>query len=56
MYCGSEKLKMNCSTNSKTGCGLIVKIDRQSDRQRRYKENGAILLVRIGGSIDKGGK
>lgn len=29
--------------------GLTDKIDRQSDRQMRQKENGAILLVERGG-------
>ena len=30
--------------------GPIVEIDRQSDRQRRHWEYGAILLVEMGGS------
>ena len=29
---------------------LIIEIDRQSDRGRKRRENGAILLVKAGGS------
>ena len=32
-------------------CGLIDGSDRQSDRQRRHKAYGAILLVEIDGSF-----